>query len=240
MNGEKVLTSNAMTKAELKQIKAERRAALQPKFTLGEEIFNSVTHGIGALFGVFALIFGCITVSHSPSGVNYLAVIMYSLSITILYTMSCLYHALPQGKAKRVFRIFDHCTIFLLIAGTYTPYCLIAFKGMALGYILFGIQWAIAAVGITFNAINMYWKPVKIISMAGYFVMGWCIIFALPMLLKVLSVKSLIYLLCGGVTYTLGIIFYGVGSKKKYFHCVWHLFVLAGTALQFVSIYYLL
>ncbi|MCD7729196.1 MAG: hemolysin III family protein [Clostridia bacterium] len=242
MENQNILASQAdfYTKEEKKQLKAKLRAENQPKYTLGEDLFNSISHGLGALFGIFALIFGCITVSYNPAGYKYAAIIIYALSITILYVMSCLYHAFPQGKAKRVFRIFDHCTIFLLIAGTYAPYCLITFHGTVLGYVLFGIQWGVAAVGITFNAINMYWKAVKIISMAGYFVMGWCVIFALPMLLKLLNVTSLIFLLLGGVVYTLGIIFYGVGSKKKYFHSIWHIFVLAGTVLQFISVYFIL
>ncbi|MCD8040505.1 MAG: hemolysin III family protein [Clostridia bacterium] len=238
-NGNILAAEGFSAKKERRRTKQLTRAALQPKYTLGEELFNSISHGLGALFGIFALIYGCITVSKSPSANGYAAVVIYAVSIIILYLMSCLYHALRQGKAKRLFRIFDHCTIFLLIAGTYTPYCLIALNG-TLGYVILGIQWGVAAAGITFNAINMYWKPVKIISMVMYFVMGWCIIFALPALLKSLSLTSLIYLLCGGVTYTLGIIFYGVGSKKKYFHCVWHIFVLAGTVLQFMSIYFML
>ncbi len=213
---------------------------MQPKYTRGEEIFNFVSHIVGSAFGLFALVFGCIAVSSEPTTYKYAAMIIYALSITTLYTMSALYHALPAGKAKRVFRVFDHCTIFLLIAGTYTPFCLIAFHGTVLGIVLFAAEWAIAVLGITFNAINMYWKAVKIMSMAGYFIMGWGIILTLPTLLGVLPLNAFILLLAGGAAYTSGIIFFALGKKVKYFHSVWHIFDLIGTVLQFASILYLL
>ncbi len=225
---------------EVKKEKLHKKIISQPVYTKGEEIFNYVSHITGGAFGLFALIFGCLKVSADPTGYKYAAIIIYALSITILYTMSALYHGLPVGKAKRVFRIFDHCTIFLLIAGTYTPYCLIAFHGTALGNIVFAVEWLVAIIGITFNAINMYWKAVKILSMAGYFIMGWGIILALPALLEVLSLTSFVFLLVGGAAYTLGIIFFAFGKRVRYFHSVWHIFDLLGTVLQFVSIYFLL
>ncbi len=223
-----------------KEEKLRKKIISQPVYTKGEEIFNYVSHIVGGAFGLFALIFGCIKISAEPAGYKYAAIIIYALSITVLYTMSALYHGLPAGKAKRVFRVFDHCTIFILIAGTYTPYCLIAFHGTVFGNAVFAVEWLIAIIGITFNAINMDWKAVKITSMAGYFIMGWGIILALPSLLKVLSIPSFVFLLLGGAAYTLGIIFFAFGKRVRYFHSVWHIFDLLGTVLQFVSIYFLL
>lgn len=223
-----------MTDDNTTMIKPTKKHA-QPIYTTGEEIFNSVTHIVGAVFGIIALIIGCVIISKNPAGYKYTAIIIYSVSMIILYTMSALYHAIPQGKAKRVLRIFDHCTIFLLIAGTYTPYCLIAFNGLPIGLTLFYIEWGLALVGITFNAINMNWKAVKVLSLISYIIMGWCIVFTFKTLSGLISLPSLIYLIVGGLFYTGGIIFYKLKSVK-YFHSIWHLFVLAGTVFQFFSI----
>ncbi len=220
--------------------KTQKAKHTQPVYTKGEEIFNAISHAVGAAFGIFALVTLCMKAMVSPTAYELTAVIIYALSITALYSMSALYHALPQGKAKRVFRVFDHCSIYLIIAGTYTPYCLIAFHGLPIGIALFIAEWAIAAVGITFNAINMHWKAVKILSMISYVIMGWGIILTLPTLLASISLPSFIFLLSGGIVYTVGIVFYVLGKKLKYFHSVWHIFDLIGTILQFVSVLMLL
>ncbi len=232
------MNEQSLTALSVNQLKIQKEVKIkpQPLYTKGEEIFNYVSHIVGGAFGLFALAFGIVALLPQPTGYKLTAMIIYALSITVLYTMSALYHALPTGRAKRVFRVFDHCTIFLLIAGTYTPYCLIAFNGETVGTALFILQWTIAAVGITFNAINMEWKAVKILSMLSYIIMGWCIIFTLPLLLKSISTLSFIFLLTGGVAYTVGIVFYALGKKKKYFHSIWHLFDIVGTVLQFISI----
>ncbi len=208
-----------------------RRA--MPDYTKGEEIFNAVSHIVGGAFGLFALLLLALRAEGTR---EVLAVSAFGFGIIVLYTMSALYHFLPMGRGKRVFRIFDHCTIFLLIAGSYTPYCLIPLYGTTVGAVVLIAQWVCAAGGITMNAIRMNSKIVKGISMTLYVVMGWMAIAFLPALLPRVSAACFWLLLAGGIAYTGGIAFFAFGKKVRYFHSVWHLFVLLGTALQFVSI----
>lgn len=209
-----------------------------PLYTKGEEIFNAVSHIVG---GALGLIFWIVLAVYAyPDGAAVAAVSVFAASVIVLYTMSALYHFLPAGRGKRVFRIFDHCTIFLLIAGTYTPYCVIALGGTAVGLVVLIIEWTAAALGITGNAIAMNNKVVKGLSMALYCIMGWLILVAFAPLTQVVSTASFVLLLSGGIAYTLGIVFYALGKKVKYFHSVWHLFDIAGTTLQFASIFLIL
>ena len=155
----------------------------------------------------------------------------------ILYTMSSIYHGLkPERKAKKVFQILDHCSIFLLIAGSYTPFCLVTFReyDAVLGWTIFGIIWAIAILGITLNAIDI--KKYKVFSMICYLGMGWCIIFTAKLLPKLLGIPGLVLLVSGGIAYTVGAILYGLGRKKRYMHSIFHLFILLGSILQFFCI----
>lgn len=152
----------------------------------------------------------------------------------ILYSMSCIYHALKPNNAKRVMRIFDHCTIFLLIAGTYTPFTLVSLRD-SVGWILFGVIWAAAVIGIILNAIDM--EKFKVISMICYLAMGWAIIFAFKPLMRAVPGKGIELLVAGGISYTIGAVIYGIGSKVKYMHSIWHFFVLGGSILHFLCIY---
>jgi len=218
---------------------AMQKRAVYPKFySKGEEIFNAVSHIAGGAFGLIAWIWGLIRAV--PNAVGATAISVFSLSVIILYTMSALYHFLPTGRAKAVFRIFDHCTIFLLIAGTYTPYCLIALGGTTWGVAILISEWALAAAGITMNAIAMNNKIVKGISMSLYVAMGWMIAVSFQTLLARISPVSFWLLLGGGIAYTVGIVFFALGKKVKYFHSIWHLFDLFGTVLHFASILLLL
>lgn len=205
-----------------------------PSYTLGEELVSSISHGTGALFGVFALAL-CVarSVLHG-SVIGTVASAIYGASMTILYSMSTLYHALGRNRAKVVFRVLDHCSIYLLIAGTYTPYTLVALGG-ALGWTLFGIVWGAAILGITLNAISI--ERYKVFSMVCYLCMGWVIIFAIRPLLSAIPMASFLLLLWGGIVYTLGAVVFGFGKKMRYIHSVWHFFVLAGSVLHFLSIY---
>ncbi len=207
-------------------------------YTRGEEIFNAVSHIVGGALGLAALTLGIVFAY--PSAAYMAAMSVFGVCIVILYTMSALYHFLPNGRAKGVFRIFDHCTIFLLIAGTYTPVCVIAlgFTPIGLG-VLIG-EWVCAVGGITMNAIAMKNKVVKGLSMALYFVMGWAALAILPFLLGKVPAVFLWLLLAGGIAYTGGILFFAFGKRVRYFHSVWHLFDLAGTILQFLAILFLL
>ena len=208
-----------------------------PKYTKGEEIFNAVSHIVGGAFGIVALVIGLVVASIHSDSYGVVSMSLYGSSMILLYTMSSIYHFLRRNAAKKVFRIFDHCTIFLLIAGTYTPYCLVTLRNVSgWGWSLFGVVWGVAILGIIFNAINMHKPLIKVLSMICYLVMGWCVVIALGPLLDNLSTMGFVWLLLGGVMYTIGAIFYLIGRKKKYIHSIWHLFCLAGTIFQFVSI----
>ncbi len=209
-----------------------------PEYTKGEEIFNAVSHIVGGALGLAALV--TLLIYAYPNAGYMASVAAFGVSVIVLYTMSALYHFLPRGGGKKVFRIFDHCTIFLLIAGTYTPFCVIALGLSTTGIVILVIEWALAVLGITGNAIAMNNKVIKGISMAFYCVMGWLILIAFGELFRNLTLAEFILLLAGGLAYTLGIIFYALGKKIKYFHSVWHLFDVAGTALQFASLLLLL
>lgn len=208
-----------------------------PAYTKGEELFNAISHIVGGGFGIIALVLGLIVACNESDVYGIVSMAIYGVSMILLYTMSSIYHFLRRNRAKKVFRIFDHCTIYLLIAGTYTPYCLVTLRGAGLwGWLLFSIVWFFAILGIVFNAINMHHPLIKTLSMICYICMGWCIIIAIKPLIANLSMNGFMWLLIGGVMYTIGAIFYAFGKKAKYIHSVWHLFVLMGTILQFVSI----
>ena len=209
-----------------------------PIYTKGEEIFNAVSHIVGGAFGIIALILGLVfAILKGHDAFSIISVIIYGASIILLYTMSAIYHFLRRNRAKKVFRIFDHCTIYLLIAGTYTPICVILLRHEWWGIVMLAAVWISAIVGIVFNAINMHKMSIKILSMILYIIMGWCVIFLIVPLLKIWKGPGFLYLLGGGISYTIGVIFYAFGKKKKYIHSIWHLFVFLGTVLQFVSIF---
>lgn len=205
-----------------------------PSYTLGEELISSISHGVGALLGIVALSL-CLTRAAAHNNTpGLVSSSIFGASIIILYSMSCIYHALVPSTAKKVMRIFDHCTIFLLIAGTYTPFTLVSLKD-SVGPALFSIIWGCATIGIILNIIDM--ERFKIISMICYLAMGWAIIFAFKPLIHSVSKPCITFLVIGGIAYTIGAVIYGVGSKVKYMHSVWHFFVLAGTILHFFSVY---
>ena len=206
-----------------------------PKYTLGEELISAISHGVGAALGVVAL---CMCVAKSTEvGDGYAQVSswIFGISMIILYSMSCIYHALKPNNAKRVMRVFDHCTIFLLIAGTYTPFTLISLRGNV-GWTLFGIIWGTAIIGIILNAIDM--EKFKTISMICYLAMGWAIVFTFKPLCAAVAQAGIKLLVAGGIAYTVGAVVYGIGSKVKYMHSIWLFFVLAGTILHFFAIYW--
>lgn len=208
-----------------------------PNYTKGEEIFNAVSHIVGGAFGIVALVLGIIYASIYSNAYGVVSMVVFGVSLILLYTMSSIYHFLNKNKAKKVFRIFDHCTIFLLIAGTYTPFCLVTLRNVGYtGWLIFGIIWLCAVLGIIGNAINMHNPIIKSLSMVCYIAMGWCIIFAIKPLLDNLAWPGFLLLLIGGISYTIGAIFYGFGKKAKYIHSIWHLFVLLGSVLHYFSV----
>jgi hemolysin III len=203
------------------------------KYSLGEELINSISHGVGALLAIAAMIVGIVFSVLYNNSWCVVSVTIYGSTLILLYTNSTLYHALKPNAGKKVFRVIDHCSIFLLIAGTYTPYTLVTLRG-GLGWTLFGIVWAAAALGITLTAIDL--KKFAKFSMVCYLAMSWDIIFAIKPLLAHMASGGLALLLIGGAFYTVGAVLYGIGRRKKYIHSVWHFFVIAGSVMHYFSI----
>lgn len=220
-----------MTDITIKKI--ESKISL-PKYTLGEELLNAISHGIGALLGVSALTLCLVKSIYTGGAYEIFSSLVYGISLILLYTTSSLYHSMVPNIAKRILRVLDHCTIFLLIAGTYTPFTLLPLRD-TVGIYLFYIIWIAAIIGIIFNAISV--ERFKVFSMICYLAMGWCVIFTFKPLIENLSPDGLVLLLAGGIAYTLGAILYGLGSKLKYMHSIWHFFVLAGSILHFLCIF---
>lgn len=208
------------------------KKGVKQRYTLGEEIFNSVSHGTGGALSVAGTVVLIVCAAIYSDALGVVSSCIYGASLIILYTMSTLYHAITNEKAKKFFRIMDHNTIFFLIAGTYTPITLSFLRG-AVGWILFAVVWLAAIVGIVLNSIDLerFRKP----SVVCYVLMGWVIIFAVKPLITSVPTISLVFLLAGGIFYTVGIIFYAI-KKIKYFHSVWHLFTVAGSVFHYFAI----
>lgn len=219
----------------MNRIKLEDRVL--PTYTRGEEIFNMTSHIVGAGFAVIALIL-CVVFSIIRNNTyGLISSTIYGITMILLYTMSSIYHGLsPKLKAKKVLQILDHCSIFLLIAGTYTPFALCTLRAYSpqIGWSIFAINWIMAAIGITLNAIDL--KRYRVFSMICYLVMGWCIIVKINILPSLLGMKGFILLALGGVIYTIGAVLYGVGVKVKYMHSVFHLCICVASILQFLCI----
>ena len=201
-------------------------------YTLGEEIAASVIHGVGAALSIAALTLMVVVAAAHGGGARMAGALVFGFSLIAEYTASTLYHALPQPKAKRVFKVLDHSGIYLLIAGTYTPVCLVTLAGHG-GTVLLAVVWAAAAVGIACEAFWTF-RP-RWVSAAIYIVMGWAVLFKLPALVQLLGPGGFTLLLAGGIAYTVGCAFY-LAKRVKYMHAVWHLFVLAGSTCQFLCI----
>ncbi len=206
-----------------------------PRYTKGEEVMNMVTHIVGGAIGILALVFGVIRAQGAAATVG---MAIYGGSMIALYALSSVYHGLRPGTGKKVLQILDHCTIYLLIAGTYTPILLAGFlpvyPGLCWG--LLAAEWGIAALAVTLTAIDL--KKYQVFSMVCYICLGWGIAAFLPQALQVLGRAGFAWLLAGGIAYTLGAILYGIGSKRPWFHSVFHIFVVLGSLLQLVSIYF--
>ena len=208
-----------------------------PKYSFSEELISAISHGFGAGLAVSACVLGvvkavCDLASVGAAGIVSAAV--FGLTMIMLYCMSTIYHALPVGNAKRVFRVIDHCSVFLLIAGTYTPYALVSLRG-ALGWTVFGVIWVLTAIGIVYNAIDVdKFENVSTIKNLG---MGWLCVFTARYLSASIGRTGMLLLIAGGVVYSLGAILYKLGDKIRYMHSIFHFFVLGGSILHFFSIY---
>ena len=200
-----------------------------------EELANSISHGIGL---IAALIGAPFLISHAAQygDSNFIVgVSVFSLTTILLYLASTAYHIVPIGKAKRILNVIDHSIIFLLIAGTYTPFTLGVLRG-AWGWTLFGVVWGLALIGVLLKTFNKISHPV--LSNGLYLLMGWIVIIAIEPLLSRMPITGILWLLAGGLFYTVGIIFYIGDSRIKYGHLIWHLFVMAGTASHYFAIFW--
>lgn len=205
-----------------------------PDYTLGEELISAISHGIGAGLSIAGLVLCVVKAAAGGSAKAVVSSALFGSMLFLLYIMSTMYHALKRNTAKRVFRVFDHCTIFLLIAGTYIPIVLVSIGGV-IGWIYFGVIIASAVIGIVFNAIDV--EKYEKISLFCYIFMGWVIVFGFKALTESMDRMGIVLLVAGGVVYTLGAVLYKIGDNKRYFHSIWHFFVLGGSILHFLTIY---
>ncbi len=205
-----------------------------PVYTKGEEIFNMVSHIMGFAIGVVALVL-CVVVAASHENVyGVVGAAIFGATMILLYTMSSIYHGLTNETAKKVFQVLDHCTIYLLIAGTYTPITLSALRPIdaPMAWTIFGIEWGLAALAITLTAIDL--KKYDKFSMTCYILMGWCIVIALKQILIAITWNGFLLLLIGGILYTVGAVLCSLGKTRKYMHNIFHVFVLMGSFSHFL------
>ena len=201
--------------------------------SFGEEIANSVSHGVALLATVAATPVLIIAAVQRGVAEGIVGASVFSATMVLMYLTSTLYHALPRNRAKQVFQILDHGAIFLLIAGTYTPFTLGVLRGMW-GWTLFGLVWSLALTGIVLKIVYVAWY--QRFSTFLYLVMGWLVVIALKVLLLHVSTWGLIWLLSGGLAYTVGVVFFLVDERIRYSHFIWHLFVIAGTSCHFIAV----
>ena len=201
-------------------------------YTLGEELFNSISHGVGALGAIACCAVIVVFAALTRDPWKIVSASVYGICMSLLFLFSTLYHSLTNATAKKVFRAFDHLGIFLLIAGSYTPITLVTLRG-PLGWTLFGVVWGAAVLGIVFNAISV--ERFKKFSMIAYIATGWAVVLAIVPLVRSIPLPGIILMVIGGLMYTIGIVFYKM-KKIRYMHSVWHLFVLAGALFQYFAI----
>ena len=217
-------------------MKPEKQKTEYRALTIGEEIFNSVTHGIGALLSIAALVILVVFAAIKGDTWHVVSYTIFGSTLVLLYLSSTHYHSFTREKVKNLFARFDHAAIFLLIAGTYTPYLLTVLRG-AVGWIMFGIIWGLAIAGVVIRSI--YITRFRKLMVAIYLLMGWMFVFAIVPMVKNLPAASTVFLFVGGGCYSLGVIFYA-WRNLKFGHGIWHLFVLAGSIMHFFSVLYII
>ncbi len=209
-----------------------------PDYTRGEEIFNMVSHIVGGGAGIIICALCIIKSFFNGDAYQIVGAFIYGFSMIILYTISSVYHGLKSEMAKKVMQVIDHCSVFILISGTYTPIALTSLReyNTALGWSVFGVVWGVSALGITLNAIDL--KKYNVFSIICYLAQGWCIILTGKTAVKAIGTEGFLWLLAGGIAYTIGAVLYGIAGKKtvRYMHSVFHIFVVLGSILQFFAI----
>ncbi|HRX10264.1 MAG TPA: hemolysin III family protein [Draconibacterium sp.] len=204
------------------------------KLSVKEEIFNSITHGVGVLLSIAALVILVVLAVGKGNAWHVVSFSIYGSTMVLLYLASTLYHSFTAEKVKNLFARFDHAAIFLLIAGTYTPFLLTALRG-TFGWVLFGIIWGVAVIGVVIRSI--YLTRFRKLMVAIYLIMGWMFVVAVGPMINNLPLTSIIFLFLGGIFYSVGVVFY-VKRNLKYGHGIWHLFVLAGSIMHFFAVVY--
>lgn len=206
---------------------------VKPRYTLGEEIVNAITHGVGAALAIAGLV---LLIIKADSAMGVVTGIIYASIMIVLYVISCIYHSLSfRIKGKKVLRILDHCNIQLMVAGTYTPICL-SMLGGTLGWVMFGIVWAVTIVAVVFNCLNV--EKYKVVSIVCNLLLGWAALFIIKPLIAACPSTGLSLLIWGGVVYSIGAILYGLGHKVRYMHSVFHFFVIGGSLLHYLMIFF--
>lgn len=206
---------------------------VKPKYTLGEEIVNAITHGVGAALAIAGLV---LLIIKADSAMGVVTGIIYASIMIVLYVISCIYHSLSfRIKGKKVLRVLDHCNIQLMVAGTYTPICL-SMLGGTLGWVMFGIVLAVTIVAVVFNCLNV--EKYKVVSIVCNLLLGWAALFIIKPLIAACPSTGLSLLIWGGVVYSIGAILYGLGHKVRYMHSVFHFFVIGGSLLHYLMIFF--
>ena len=209
-----------------------RREIRLPDYSLGEELFNAISHGLGGLLGTAALVLLAI---RARGALALVSVVLFGAATVLLYTMSCVYHALsPAVRGKRVLRVLDHCNVYLLVLGTYIPVSLLGVGG-AMGWVLFGVVLLFSLLGILFTAIDV--DRYQAVSVICHLICGWSILAGIPGLLHSMGRDGLTWLVLGGVMYSVGAVLYGLGKRKRYRHSLFHVFCLLGTFFHFWAVY---
>ena len=202
-----------------------------PAYSLGEELVNAVTHGLGALLSVAAL---ALMLARARGVLAVTVTAIFGASMILLYTMSCVYHALPKGTGKKVLRVLDHCNVFLLVFGTYIPVALLGVSGVR-GWVLFGLVAFFTLLGIVFTAVDL--ERFQLAAVLCQLLSGWSILLGISELRAAAGISGLLWMIAGGVMYTVGAVLYGIGRHRKYYHSVFHVFCLLGTFCHFWAIY---
>ena len=208
-----------------------------PDYTRGEELMNTLTHAAGAVLGIAALVLCILQAAAHRNIWGIAAASVYGASMVTLYCVSSVYHGMKPGMGKKVMQVIDHCTIYFLIAGTYTPVLLSALRPVypAVAWGLFGFVWTLAVLAVVLTAIDL--KKYNVFSMICYVGIGWAVLPFLKQTMAVLTVPGFLLLLFGGIAYTVGAVLYGVGGKKRWLHSIFHVFVVLGSGLQFLSVW---
>ena len=218
--------------AKSKKIK-ETKEEIKPKYTLGEEIMNAITHGIGAALAIAGLV---LLIIKADSAIGVVTGVIYASIMIVLYVISCVYHSLSfRLKGKKVLRILDHCNVQLMVAGTYTPICL-SMLGGTLGWGMFSIVWAVTVVAVVVNCIDL--EKYKVVSVICNLLLGWAALFIIKPLIAACPSTGLSLLIWCGVVYSIGAILYGIGHKVRYMHSVFHFFVIGGSILHYFMIFF--